>query len=294
MISSVFSRNRGFTLAEILIVMLIMSLVVTSIFSLYLTHLRNAYRHDDIIEVEQNLRIALDTITNDIKMSGMLIPLGTSRFVPGPLGSYSSCLTINSTSPDARFARITESRTTAAFTNFSTGIDKSTGFYANDRVRVFGTFRNSPVFLNNSTLVVATTPTSLKITLKRSNNASFTSGINVKSGSMIARGVSTSTGLFDTIAYSIVNNSTNSSCPANQKCLARSINGAVPEIVAANMTSMRFNYIADDDTESRNPSDLTLIKAIRVSLIGESSTSISSGGPTTKEKSSTISLRNKR
>ena len=67
--------TRGFSLIELLIVMGMLTLVLVAVYSLYDTHSKSAYVQEEVVDVQQNLRIAMDSISRDIKMSGILIPL---------------------------------------------------------------------------------------------------------------------------------------------------------------------------------------------------------------------------
>src|SRR4030066_1372501 len=67
--------TRGFSLIELLIVMGMLTLVLVAVYSLYDTHSKSAYVQEEVVDVQQNLRIALDGISRDIKMAGVLIPM---------------------------------------------------------------------------------------------------------------------------------------------------------------------------------------------------------------------------
>ncbi len=72
--SDYYKNNNGFTLIEILIVMLIMGLVITSVYSTFLSTKRNSKASVEIVDLQQNIRVALETMTADIRMAGFLIP----------------------------------------------------------------------------------------------------------------------------------------------------------------------------------------------------------------------------
>jgi prepilin-type N-terminal cleavage/methylation domain-containing protein len=70
--------DKGFTLIELLLVIGMLGVVMMAIYSLYRTQQRSAYVQEDVVEVQQNLRIALDSLTKDIRMAGFLIPTGAA------------------------------------------------------------------------------------------------------------------------------------------------------------------------------------------------------------------------
>ena len=65
--------KRGFTLVEILVVVAIMGVVMGAVYSLYITNMRTAYTHDEVSDMQLNLRIAMDSVVRDLRMAGMLI-----------------------------------------------------------------------------------------------------------------------------------------------------------------------------------------------------------------------------
>jgi len=72
--------NRGFTLIEVLVVMAITGVIMGAIYSLYITTQRTAYTQDETVDVQQNLRIAMDVVTRDLRMAGTLVDYGINVF----------------------------------------------------------------------------------------------------------------------------------------------------------------------------------------------------------------------
>lgn len=62
--------QKGFTLAELMIVMLITSVIIGAVFTIYLVHQRSYVEHDDLSDVQQNLRGALAVMTQEIRQAG--------------------------------------------------------------------------------------------------------------------------------------------------------------------------------------------------------------------------------
>ncbi len=69
--------DRGFTLVEILIVMGILITVISAVLLLYDRQARMTDVEEETVEVQQNLRIAVDAILRDIREAGILVPGGT-------------------------------------------------------------------------------------------------------------------------------------------------------------------------------------------------------------------------
>lgn len=93
------NTESGFSLVEVLVVVVIMGLVMTSVFSLYLSQQRTANTSDEVIDVQQNLRIAYDMMSRDIRMAGF----AHSRPVSFAGGGR---LAIRTPSPFNRYARM--------------------------------------------------------------------------------------------------------------------------------------------------------------------------------------------
>lgn len=68
--SGVRSRERGFTLTELLIAMLIASLLLGSMYSVYTSHYSTFKKQEQIAEAQQNARGALQLMSRDIIMAG--------------------------------------------------------------------------------------------------------------------------------------------------------------------------------------------------------------------------------
>lgn len=65
-------KRNGFTLIEVLIVTFMIGLVTASVYSLYNTSQRSSYAQEEVVDVQQNLRIAMDSISRDIRHAGFL------------------------------------------------------------------------------------------------------------------------------------------------------------------------------------------------------------------------------
>jgi len=62
----------GFTLIEMMISMTLLGTIMIGVFNLYLSQQEQNLIQEDVIELQQNLRVAMDNITRDMRMSGFL------------------------------------------------------------------------------------------------------------------------------------------------------------------------------------------------------------------------------
>jgi prepilin-type N-terminal cleavage/methylation domain-containing protein len=291
--------NKGFTLVEILVVIAILGLVMASIYSIYLTNMKSAYSQEEVVEVQQNLRIAMDSITKDIRMAGMLVPTTTPPIASG-FANYSSLIPINMASARGIYARINVAPTIGTNDTVTCTVESEAAvdvFAANpgNPVRIFRPVDCSQPFPTTYS-VTATNLATPSLTLKRDDSVNFAVGDVLKRGDVIAM---TGTGAPDpnTVVYSAVNGGAvvnGVTCPQNQRCIVRTANGTA-EIIASNISSLRFAYIFDDYTEVKSPTDLGSVRGVRVTITGQTAeTALLSGGSKTRQLTSIVKIHNRR
>lgn len=224
--------TAGFSLVEVLIVIAIMGVVIGSVYSLYITQQKTSYTQDETVEVQQNLRIAMDMLSRDIRSAGMLVDYGANFFPiqsvtndSGPNGSDG--LILQMASAVGSYARIdgdvTPSSTSATFpiapattldapvtaTSRITSMGDGDILQVNDRVRIFRALQNVQPTVNDAIFLVtgvqrqvglrglSTSPvtapaTSPTVTLEDLNGVSL-SGTEFKRGDIIAKVSATDT-----------------------------------------------------------------------------------------------------
>jgi type IV pilus assembly protein PilW len=93
MIATKGEKNRGVTLIELMIVLVIAAVLVAGIYTLFMTQQRSYTVQDQVAGAQQDARVALDVVARDIRMAGAMIGAGdASGFTDGtfffPVGSY--------------------------------------------------------------------------------------------------------------------------------------------------------------------------------------------------------------
>jgi len=299
MTTSIPRGKRGFTLIEILIVIAIMGLILGAVYSVYLTHQKSAYTQEEVVEVQQNLRIAMDSMTKDIRMAGMLVP-STTPAIAGGFANYSTVIPLSMASARGVYARIDASPAITAGTDTVTCTVESP-----ETVDVFNANSGNPVLIirpvdgsqphATTFSITASDRTAKTLTLQRASGT-FAAGDVIKRSDMIAM---TGTGAPDpnSVVYALVDAGTTVNgvtCPQNQRCLTRTVNGTA-DIIAGYISSLKFNYVLEDYSEETNPSDLSKVRAVRVTITGQTaSTALLSGGPKTRQLTSIVKIRNRR
>jgi prepilin-type N-terminal cleavage/methylation domain-containing protein len=325
---SLSRHKNGFSLVEILIVIAMLGVIMGAVYSLFITNQRTAYTSDETVEVQQNLRIAMDTITKDLRMAGLLVdtsvitPLsapqnnvgvkvyGSNSPAPNtnnaclncdanPVATGSDAVTINMISASGIYARVAADATGVPTLSLVPAVgaqQASDGelFAAGDLVSIIRPFDASRISTNNYTVKASA-----------NNSITFTANIaeEVRLGDVVAkvnnidvplRG-SGNTPNPNTVLYSVVNNGV-AGCPFNQFCLARTANGDAPVVVAQNIADFQLRYILDDNSVTDAPADLALVKAVIVTIWGETATTrmLSANTPKIRQLTSVVKLRNRR
>ncbi len=304
--------KQGFTLVEILIVMAILGVIMGVVYSVYLTHQKSAYTQEEVVDVQQNLRMAMDTISRDIRMAGMLVPATTTPIATGT----GTRITINTASARNIYARINAAPAVAGGSDTVTCTVESA-----DAVDIFDANSGNPVKLirpvdcgqpfATTYSVTASDRTAPSLTLKRSSGY-FSAGDVIKRGDMIAM---SDAGAPDpnTITYTVVDSGTvvnNVACPQNQRCLVRIANctdvdstcftNGTSNIIAGYISNpgLQLSYLQDNSTTETNTpsaSDLSTVRAVRVTITGQTaSVSPFMGGPKTRQVTSVIKIRDRR
>jgi prepilin-type N-terminal cleavage/methylation domain-containing protein len=317
--------TAGFSLIELLIVIGMLGLVTGAIYSTYLSQQRNAYSQGEVTEVQQNLRVAMDYLARDLKMAGALTPAGTPPLA-APAGSppfpnYSTSIVCNTASAEGRFARVDLGNTVSsgelsiqltleppANASSANCVD---ALRVGDRLRLIRPVDGSQPLSGTRVLVVSniagnpqrgdpgrTPPIPPTITLNKCDGTAF--GDDVIAPNDLLAKVADATTFPMTVAYFLVGSGTavnGFSCPANQRCLVRQVNGdpLQSDIVATNLSSLKFSYLDDSYHEARVPGSLASVRAVRISLQGATArTSALSGGARIREVTTVVKLRNRR
>ncbi len=278
-----FYNLQGFTLIELMVVLVILSLVMMAVYSLYFTHQRTAYTQDEVVEVQQNLRIGMEAMTRDIRMAGFLIPYsstpvasvnnntGIAQPLPAPENINSDAITINTASASGAVTRVAQPPVGAVLT-----IDDPQGadlFTAGDIVTLVRPFnRIQPAGSGSSFIVSAASSSVPSITLTSAPVVPIIAGdliVEIGPGGNYPNTITYCLGPSTLPAPNGCGN-TVTTCPNGQLCLMRIVNGTA-QTIAQNMAGLQISYLLDDGTETSAPSSLVLntVRSVRVTLIGQ-------------------------
>ncbi|MDO3376792.1 PilW family protein [Geoalkalibacter halelectricus] len=248
MIPKCLRDQRGFGLPEVLIASALMLVVMGAVMSLYLGTQRSARVETDFADVQDNLRLAFDQLTKDVRMAGFLV-------IGAPIVDRSAtAFTIRTTSPARRYARITAP-------DIGTGSNKTFEVYSSamverfrvgDQVRIIRPPNQEQpgAEISGSSLIFevsATNPGARTLSL---SNFSDGADYAFSRGDMIVR-VTAGSPLVSEIRYQFR--------PAPHNTLERVVNGGTPQILARNLSNLEFDYDFNDED---------LVEAVRIAITG--------------------------
>lgn len=287
--------DKGFTMIELLMVVGMLSVLMTAIYSLYRTQQRSAYVQDDVVEVQQNMRIALDNITKDMRMAALFLvrdnysnlPInialndtGPGRSLDGvtglPVAAATDSLTLNSLSSSVTLAMAWMDLRNAATKDEQRGVALPFVVDSADAVDRF------IAGATNGDLVKIVRPEYLADTIAQSQTYRVTAkdravpsltltqlpgaaggpsaaNHDFFTGDVIIKvpaNVPVATNIC-TIRYFLTDHAGLASCPAGQLCLARTENGdaSTTAVVATNITDLQFAYIKRGTTHLEGSDD---------------------------------------
>lgn len=303
----------GFGLIELLVVLAIMGLVVASIQGLYFAHQRSATTETEAVDVQQNLRIAMDQMMRDISMAGFMVsgvnPVAT--VTDGASGAPDT-VTLNTGS---------QAIVAATVNNAATTVTLAVGNFLDVSVMVFGTsvggfeaavdenvsqvrivnYRGEPLGTGVRFTVILVRPAtgtcgSVAAPCMRLRAEVAGSGTLQRGDTIVKTSVTGGAEAFpQQVTYSVA------ACPAPLagNCLMRATvpvptGGAT--VVATNVTNLQFSYLLPGTMELAAPAaaDMMSIRAIRVTLSGRlvDTAAVAGGNLKTRTLSSIFAIRN--
>lgn len=162
------SSARGFTLLEILITLLLTGIMMSAIHQLYLNTQGAALVQEEVVELQQNLRIAMERLARDLRMAGFLVPTTYPPLRSAPHHPVESDpLTLHTACPSGRSAPLGAAvRARASLVTFPLTSSAMVDLFAvDDRVRLIRPLdRSQP--LDKCLRVASRSPTSGTITLE--------------------------------------------------------------------------------------------------------------------------------
>jgi len=289
-------KDRGFTFIELMVVLFMLSFVMMAVYSLYLTHQRSAYTQEEVVEVQQNLRIGMESMTRDIRMAGFLSslpavnayavsqgPALSSVYPYQQVAGTSDSITLTTATATGKIARIAQQPAIGSSVYIIDDPSSVKAFASTDTVsiirpgnRIFPDSNTNVPLFNNYTL------SALNSTVPSITLSTAPAGIYI-AGDLI---IDTEGFYPNTIQYCLGPaagcGSTVTTCPTGQLCLMRIVNG-VANPIAQNMANLKLSYLMDGGApETTTPApNYTSIRAVKVTLFGQTMTTNALSGTNT-------------
>ncbi len=257
-------RQAGFSLVELLVTMVLVGLLTTAMFTIYLNMQQTTYNQEDIIDTQQSLRVAMDSLSHDIRMAGFVVPAATRGINEA---STTTALVINTASGNYAFARLLGERVVAG------GAGTATFTVAQDVM--MDRFLELMKDTNPGTITVRiirpqdggqpfdadlTVP---KLAGQAAREAARTARSLTLAGFINANPISYVSGDLITLVTDGGADPEMITWDLNAGSLQRTVNGAAPQIIAANVNALEFAYL---DNEGNALTDFPLSDADRESI----------------------------
>lgn len=272
--------QAGFSLVEILVAMVLLGGIMTAIFNLYLGTERNADTQDRIVDVQQNVRFAMDQVVRDIRMAGFAMPMADNAITAGPSNPTAvNPFTMRTGSSSDKVLRVKADFTSpgSAATVQTISIDSeemSSLFAKDDLVRIIRRDTQHER-IAGAVLTFTDDPTGTSVKLK-----GFTEATEFKEGDLIVHTVAGATNPME-FSYWLENGE-----------IRRSINGGAPRVLGQGISGFQLSYLfgQEDEAASLDASTLDDVRAVRVTIVGEANTR---DGVKSRTVSSVVQLRNR-
>lgn len=298
------NNRRGFSLVELLVVVVITGVVATAILDLYVNVLRSTVSSEEVVEVQQGMRLALDQMAQDIQMAGCLVqsttPITVARndlLTMQKASAFNTIARIGGTTPGTIPASVTEvtidianaeMRQLLATDNYVRIVQPATGIPLGGITQAF------------QVTGYTSTPPQLKLTPVTAP----TEVLTFQPGDVIVRVPTPSVDATypNLVTYSLEDDP-ESADPAMQLLsrVWRTGLSLSDRVIANNISALRFEYLLNDGTVSPLPTaaagtevaaaDLPKIVGVRIVLTGITDAAVT-GGSKTRQLQTTVKIRN--
>jgi prepilin-type N-terminal cleavage/methylation domain-containing protein len=275
-------RNvKGFSLVEVLVVMVVMGLVVGAIYATYLSTQRHAYTQEEVIEVQQNLRAALDYMVKDIRMAQFMTPTDETALVTTPSrllndanddGDYEDTderpvLSLVSATSMHGYARITGVASDSSTLTLNVASGTMQQFADSDRARVF---RPEDLEAVTGVYTVTGAPSGDQVVLDISGGGYAPGDVSV-GDLLVLLPAGAAAGDFPLqIDYRLTDDATSTDAEMNQlqrRVMDRDGHTVVDwELIASKISVLDLTYL---DENGDPTTDLDEIVAVQVAIIGQ-------------------------
>ncbi len=286
--------QAGFTMVELLIAMFVAAVLTTGVVAVFIQQSRALAFNEDLVDLEQNLRIAMDLLHRDVRMAGAYVHEIFPPFVTGGIDhNGDGTVDLNSEggagNPDAVMMQYSPDPGDIIRVYNGSAVNlrvcRPSGYQVGQILPLSAPI--SPVE-TRSIQVTSIGPVTCNGVGCPGNNcdrivfspglSSFNTpgglGASYENGRIWAR--------LETLTYFITADA-NGDGTADDPGLMRVFNRTAPVVVAFGINDLQVEYILNDGSVTTNPADANDIRRVRLALSGETRHAHAvAGGPATK------------
>jgi prepilin-type N-terminal cleavage/methylation domain-containing protein len=254
--------TRGFSLVELLVALAMATVVAIAVFSAIFGSQRATTGMGQVIENRQNTRTAMQLIERDLRMAGS----GWGRIdiqgaVSGSPMTLSPIMKSYGGSPTANdlitllggWDVVTSLSSSMANPSSNMNVTSVTGLAANDFVVITNSI-TAHIFQITSITGNRLDHTSASVYNTSGGHLNWPSG-GYGAGTKVYRA--------SWVTYAVVTSGARSQLMRQEK-------GQIAQVIADDVTQFKVTYLLDDDTEDRDPADMTSVERVEPSLLTKS------------------------
>ena len=244
--ASVQSSEKGTTITEMLIVLVVMGILTTAMAKFFVAHNRLSHVEEQVGFMQKNVRSAMEVIIRDVMNAGSGIPLheGIDPLIPGDGASGSPDSLIIMANFDYQYTTLFEDEGP----DQTFHVLSASGFYVGGLLYIEdfdgGEF-------HTVTGITLGTPKGDQITISSPLSRTFYETDTIVSP--IAR-----------VSYRL------SWTDPDHPKLTRGVKGSGAKTLADNIEDLQFTYILKDGTETSQPTDMTQVRMVKIVMTARS------------------------
>ncbi|UCE18358.1 MAG: hypothetical protein JSV84_16120 [Gemmatimonadota bacterium] len=242
MFSTIRFHEKGASIIELLICLVIASVLVTFMTRFFVAQNRISHIEEQVSFMQENVRLAMEIITRDVMNAGTGIPSGEGVFplIPGDGASGSSDSLVIMANFDYQYTELFEDEQV----DQTIHVMNATGFYVGGLLYIEdfdgGAF-------HTITSITLDTPKEDQITVSQPLNRPFQKDDTVVSP--IAR-----------VSYGLT------WTEQGRPSLVRTVKGSGAKVLAENIEDLQFSFIMSDGSETSQPADMTEVRLVKIQM----------------------------
>jgi prepilin-type N-terminal cleavage/methylation domain-containing protein len=270
---SLVQDRSGFTLIEMMTTLAVFAIVLTAVYSSFVTQFNSWQTQEDVVTVQSDIRAAAEMLTRDIRNSGFGVPTGSGVVTPVAAASGSS-ITLNIAGATTTSYVTGTNYTNPSPNTYVVPVSSTAGFQVGQSYNTID-IRTQTVELGNNPgdQITAVGPGNF-LTLKGTLNQNFV--LNV--GDIVV------TPGYNPVTYSLA-------APAFSR--TDPVSGSTV-VLSNNVQGFSLSYLLTTGATVTNPTNLSQISAVNFTINGQTSNQISklSGNQRSRTVNAIVEIRN--